>query len=55
MPFLCHIIGPDSEATCTIEKENSLYHVTYVPLEIGVFDVRVLWNGRDIPGKQFQY
>jgi filamin len=42
--------GPDSEATATIEKENELFHVTYVPLEIGVFDVRVLWNGRDVPG-----
>ena len=42
--------GPDSEAACNIEKENDIFHVTYVPLEIGVFDVRVLWNGRDIPG-----
>ena len=42
--------GPDSEATCNIEKENDLFHITYVPLEIGVFDVRILWNGRDIPG-----
>ncbi|CAG2105929.1 unnamed protein product [Medioppia subpectinata] len=45
--------GPDSEAACNIEKEDELYHVTYVPLEIGVFDVRVLWNGRDIPESPF--
>lgn len=42
--------GPDSEAASTIEKENDLFHVTYVPLEVGVFDVRVLWNGREVPG-----
>ena len=42
--------GPDSEADSTIEKENDLFHVTYVPLEIGVFDIKVLWNGREISG-----
>ncbi|XP_054168385.1 filamin-C-like [Oppia nitens] len=47
------IDGPDSEAACNIEKENDLFHVTYVPLEIGVFDIRVLWNGKDIPESPF--
>ncbi len=27
--------------------------MTYTPQEVGIFDVRVLWNGRDVPGSPF--
>lgn len=27
--------------------------MSFIPQEVGIFDVRVLWNGRDIPGSPF--
>lgn len=27
--------------------------MSFTPQEVGIFDVRVLWNGRDIPGSPF--
>lgn len=30
-----------------------LFKVTYVPQEVGIFDIRVLWNGKDIGGSPF--
>uniref|UniRef100_T1J4U2 Calponin-homology (CH) domain-containing protein n=1 Tax=Strigamia maritima TaxID=126957 RepID=T1J4U2_STRMM len=46
--------GPDSVARCSIEQENDgLYVITYVPQEVGVFDVRVMWNGKEVAGSPF--
>ncbi|RWS15635.1 Filamin-B-like protein [Dinothrombium tinctorium] len=45
--------GPDTEAVCTIVESGGNHIVTYTPLEIGVFDVHVLWNGREIEGSPF--
>ncbi|CAG0897054.1 unnamed protein product [Cyprideis torosa] len=42
--------GPDSVAVSDIVEKNSVYTVTFVPMEVGVFDVTVTWNGREIPG-----
>lgn len=36
-----------------VQEKAGLFRVTYTPQEVGVFDVRVLWNGRDIPGSPF--
>lgn len=47
-----HVDGPDSMATCSIEREaDGIYVVTYTPLEVGVYDVRVDWNDSPVPGK----
>ncbi|KAH7961849.1 hypothetical protein HPB52_012689 [Rhipicephalus sanguineus] len=47
------IDGPDSEPELTIEEEEEgIYVVSYLPIEIGVFDVHIRWNGKDIPGKR---
>jgi len=46
--------GPDSVARTTVEEhEPGLYTVTYTPREVGLFDARVLWNGREVPGSPF--
>ncbi|XP_013775194.1 LOW QUALITY PROTEIN: filamin-A-like [Limulus polyphemus] len=46
--------GPDTEAECTIEEEeDGIFIVSYVPQEVGIFDVRVLWNGRELPGSPY--
>lgn len=45
------IDGPDSEPELSMEEEEEgVYTVSYLPLEIGVFDVHVRWNGKDVPG-----
>lgn len=47
-----HVDGPDRVATCSIEREaDGIYVVTYTPLEVGVYDVRVDWDESPIPGK----
>lgn len=28
-----------------------MYCVTYIPREVGLFDIRVFWNGREVVGK----
>ncbi|XP_035712922.1 filamin-A isoform X3 [Folsomia candida] len=51
--------GPDSVARCdvkrvsTSDKEAGHFQASYVPSEVGVFDVRVTWTGIDIPGSPF--
>ena len=47
--------GPDSVAKTSVEEEDTpgQYLVTYTPREVGLFDVRVLWNGREVPGSPF--
>lgn len=48
------IDGPDSICKCQIARENAgTFRVNFTPLEVGIFDVRVLWNGRDIHGSPF--
>lgn len=48
------IDGPDSEPEMTIdEEEEGVYVVSYLPLEIGTFDVHIRWNSRDVPGSPF--
>ncbi|XP_023244649.1 filamin-B-like [Centruroides sculpturatus] len=49
-----HIDGPQSEVDCEIEEEEEgIYIVTYIPQEVGVFDIRILWNGREVAGSPF--
>ncbi|XP_076033174.1 filamin-A-like isoform X3 [Oratosquilla oratoria] len=46
--------GPDSVAKVNVRKqEEGLYQVTYFPHEVGIFDVRVQWNKRDVAGSPF--
>lgn len=49
------ILGPESDTSFSIEKCNDIYKVTYIPLEIGVFDVKILWNGQEIPSLFFTF
>lgn len=49
-----HIDGPQTEADCGIEEEeDGIFIVTYIPKEVGVFDIKILWNGREVPGSPF--
>ncbi|KAK3891382.1 hypothetical protein Pcinc_004729 [Petrolisthes cinctipes] len=46
--------GPDSVAKVNVRKQDEgLYQVTYIPHEVGIFDVRVQWNKRDVAGSPF--
>ena len=46
------LTGPNSIAKCNIDPEtNGTYTVTYVPVEVGLYDVQVKWNNKEIQGK----
>ncbi|XP_023932625.1 filamin-C [Lingula anatina] len=46
--------GPNSIAKCNIDPErDGLYAVTYVPVEVGMYNIQVKWNGMEIPGSPF--
>ncbi|XP_046654649.1 filamin-C-like isoform X2 [Daphnia pulicaria] len=48
------IDGPDSICKCQVLQESiGVFRASYTPQEVGIFDVRVLWNGRDIHGSPF--
>lgn len=48
------VSGPNSMAKCSVEeKPGGVYAVTYIPVETGLFDVNVSWNGTDIPGSPY--
>jgi filamin len=39
----------------TLEKINeSLYKVTYIPIEVGVVNINIKWNGKDIINSPFK-
>ena len=48
-----HVNGTDSEAEAKIREDNGLFQVSYFPEEVGTYDVRVLWNGRELPCSPF--
>jgi len=55
--------GPDSVAKCEVKRilnnqsestgSSGHFQASYVPTEVGVFDIRVTWAGMDIPGSPF--
>ncbi|XP_067668833.1 filamin-C-like isoform X2 [Haliotis asinina] len=46
--------GPNSIAKCSIDPQpGGRFAITYVPVETGLFDITVKWNGRDIHGSPF--
>jgi filamin len=53
--------GPDSVAKCDVKRVSSPaettasghFQASYIPTEVGVFDIRVTWAGVDIPGSPF--
>ena len=36
-----------------MHENSGLFRCVYTPQEVGVFDVRILWNGNDILGSPF--
>ena len=45
------ISGPNSIAKTTVEKEGDRYAISYVPVEVGIFDISIVWKGKEIPGQ----
>ncbi|XP_052216529.1 filamin-B-like isoform X2 [Dreissena polymorpha] len=46
--------GPTSVGRCTVDPNtDGSYTVTYVPVETGIFNVNLSWNGTDIPGSPY--
>lgn len=48
------ILGPHSVAKCDVQPidtgDDRSYKVTYVPVETGIYNVYVKWNGKDTEG-----
>ncbi|XP_050389012.1 filamin-B isoform X3 [Patella vulgata] len=46
--------GPNSMAKVSLERQHDgNYYVSYMPVEVGTYDVFIKWNGRDIHGSPF--
>ncbi|XP_076454336.1 filamin-B-like isoform X2 [Babylonia areolata] len=46
--------GPNSMAKCSVDPQaDGQYTVTYVPVEVGMYDVQVMWNGKELPGSPY--
>ncbi|GFQ94830.1 filamin-A [Trichonephila clavata] len=46
--------GPETEAEVSIEEEEEgIFSVCYIPLETGLFDIKILWNNKEIPGSPY--
>ncbi|XP_056004559.1 filamin-A-like isoform X4 [Ostrea edulis] len=45
--------GPNSIAKTTVERSGEKFIVTYTPVEVGIFNISILWNGVAIPGSPF--
>ncbi|XP_070539365.1 filamin-A-like isoform X2 [Ptychodera flava] len=46
--------GPKSLAKCSVDPNvDGTYSVTYIPVETGLFNVKVTWAGKDIQGSPF--
>jgi hypothetical protein len=51
-PFLFEFQGPETSPEWKIEEfEPGMHLVTFVPHEVGIYDIKALWNGRELPGK----
>ncbi|XP_046393064.1 filamin-A isoform X2 [Ischnura elegans] len=61
---IVRVDGPESEVLCRLERDDgggrngltgtsATFVATYIPTEVGTFDVRITWDGREIPGSPF--
>ena len=49
------IEGPNSVIKNTLERtQDSLFKVTYVPVEVGFVNISIKWNGKDIVNSPFK-
>jgi len=56
LPVYLFYSGPNSIAKCNIEPgPNGTYKVNYVPVEVGVYNVIIHWNGKPVEGVTFQF
>ena len=53
--FLEFFSGPNSYAKCQIEADGANRFVfSYVPLEVGAFNVTLKWNNRELAGSPYR-
>lgn len=45
--------GPNSIAKTTVERSGDKSVVQYIPVEVGIFNISIMWNGQHIPGSPF--
>ncbi len=49
------LIGPNSVIKNTLERtHDSVFKVTYVPVEVGIVNISIKWNGKDIVNSPFK-
>ena len=55
MGFFWIFSGPNSYAKCQIEADGANRFVfSYVPLEVGAFNVTLKWNNRELAGSPYR-
>lgn len=51
----CYLfLGPNSMAKVSVdENRDGTYTVTYIPVEVGMFTLKIFWSDKQIPGNKF--
>ena len=48
---MCDVSGPNSIAKSVVEPDNGgRYTVYYTPVEVGLYNISIRWNGKEIEG-----
>lgn len=45
---LINIDGPEQEEDLLVEEKNRVFYVSFVPVQIGIYEIKISWNGREI-------
>ncbi|XP_066266982.1 filamin-A-like isoform X4 [Branchiostoma lanceolatum] len=53
LPLDIQVDGPNSIAKCSVEHRGDKHYVTYVPVEVGIFDITLKHGGQEIDGSPF--
>ena len=45
---LINIDGPEQEEDLIVDEKNRIFYVSFVPVQIGIYEIKISWNGKEI-------
>lgn len=45
---LINIDGPEQEEDLLVEEKNRVFYVSFVPVQVGVYEIKISWSGKEI-------
>lgn len=45
---LINIDGPEQEEDLLVEEKNRIFYVSFLPVQIGIYEIKIEWNGKPI-------